>query len=144
MEVDRLSKPLLLRLAPVLLVGYVLSTAAFLLLMVESSEGASIMVGNAHIPWGLAAVRVLLVLVLELVVYVALAVGFWQDRQWARPVMVWVGPASFLLLILLVPGGSRLGIITGLPRVVLFAFAVFADLYWRPNVEKYFERIGGG
>lgn len=137
-----MSKPLLLRLAPVLLVGYVLSTAAFFLLMAES--GASFAVGSTHVPWGLQAVRVLLVIVLKLVVYVALAVGFWRDRQWTRPVMVWVGPAAFLLLILLAPGGSRLEVVTGLPRVALFAFAVFAYLYWKPNVKEYFARLGEG
>jgi hypothetical protein len=142
MEVDPLSKPLLLRFAPILLVGYVLTTAAFLLLMAESSEGDFFAIGNAQIPWGLAAVGVLLVIVLELVVYVALAVGFWQDRRWARPAMVLVGPASSLLLILLAPGDARFEILAGLPRVALFAFAVLAYLYWKPNVKEYFERIG--
>lgn len=130
-------KPLLQRLAPVLLTAYLLYSGAFLFMAIESK---SIGIGDTHIPWGSPAAGVLAVLALELVVYAVIALGFWRERRWARPLMVWEGLAFLLLLLLIVPAGAHLEIVTTLPRVILVAVAAFAYLYWKPNVQEYYNR----
>ena len=129
-------KPLLIRIAPVLLLAYAVYTAAFLTVALSAGSDSSFKVGGATI----SQAAFVSVLMLRVVVYLALAWGFWREYNWSRAVMVGVGPAFLLLVLVLVPASDRLEIWTSLPQTAILSLAFYGYLYWKPNVREYWER----
>lgn len=132
---DDVRKPLVIRMAPVLLLAHAAYTAAFVALMLEASSGSGTGVASGPLaPAALAGV-----LLLRVSVYLALAWGFWRAHSWARPTLVAENPAFVLLLLVLAPASSRIEALTSLPQAAILSLAFYGYLYWKPNVSQYWE-----
>ena len=137
-------KPFLLRVAPAVLLVLAVYTAAFLALVLGSVTGVAIGVAvgvagptsAAELSMGVMAT----VLVQQMAVYVTLAWGFWRERRWTRPALVWEGPIFLLLLLALAPESARPDVLMHLPQTAVLSLAFYWYLYRKANVRVYWQR----
>lgn len=139
-----LRKPLLLRVAPAVFLALAAYTAAFLALVLGAVTGVAVGVAvgvagpttAAELSMGVMAT----VLVQQVAVYVTLAWGFWRERRWSRPALVWEGPAFLLLLLALAPASARVDVLMHLPQTAVLSLAFYWYLYRKANVRVYWQR----
>lgn len=137
-------KPLLLRIAPAVLLVLAAYTAAFLALVLGTISGVTVgvAVGVAG-PRGAAELdtsAMAVILMLQTFSYAAVAWGLWRRCSWSRPLLVLQGPALFLMLVVLARDSARLQLLTYVPQTTAIALVFYWYLYRKQNVREYWER----
>jgi hypothetical protein len=134
-------KPFLIRVAPLALAWLALTGVGFVVMVLLNSTG-TLSLGGVPVDRTQFLIRVLPALLLDCGGQVVLAYGLLQERRWARPLAVWLGLGSMVLVVLAVVPGMAVAVAAEhLPYRLALTLVAYWYFYRKPSVVQYYSGL---